>query len=572
MKMLSKPDPVLSPPADDALVIVDFGLRIMSCNATARAFFKTDFKPGDPFHLNHHFAGADLVRATEALQQAFEQGRVATGLKTGGDGLTSCRYSIHPLYADEARIIGATLCFRTTATARASMTIRRAQPDAQPAACCERRKILDALPEGVFTIDTQWRIVAFNHTAEKITGYRREEVIGRTCREVFRSDLCDSGCPLGSTLESGQMSMDQEICMLGKDGTPRRVLVNVGALRDHNGRIIGGVETFRPLNGVQLPSSPVAAPPGQPHIIGHSQAMQRLLAMLPDLAASDANVMICGESGTGKELFARTIHNLSPRAQNPFAAVNCAALAETLLESELFGHEKAAFTGAVSDKPGRFERAAGGTLFLDEIGDLKPELQVKLLRVIEQKEFERVGGTRTIAMNARIVSATNRDLKHAIASGRFREDFYYRLRTVTLNLPPLRERREDIPLLADFFIRRFNRQYNKRVRTVDTAVMRHFMDYHWPGNIRELEHALEHAFVFVKGPMILKQNLPAADEPATAMLDAATRVAKPATTPISRETLLWALSQARGNRRQASELLGISRTSLWRGMKACNLL
>jgi transcriptional regulator with PAS, ATPase and Fis domain len=271
------------------------------------------------------------------------------------------------------------------------------------------------------------------------------------------------------------------------------------------------VETFRTLTGDIEPSKTVKNNPAFSDIIGQSKPIKRLFKILPDIAASEANVFLTGESGTGKELFARAIHNNSSRAKHPFVAVNCAALAETLLESELFGHEKSAFTGATKTKPGRFELVKKGTLFLDEIGELKPSLQIKLLRVLEQREFERVGGTMPIPLEARIISATNRDISLALEDGSFRKDFYYRLRTVPMIIPPLRERKEDIPLLVNFFTRVFNATFKKKVREVDKTVMDFFLDYHWPGNVRELERTIEHAFVFVKGPVILFDNLPQLD-------------------------------------------------------------
>ena len=236
--------------------------------------------------------------------------------------------------------------------------------------------------------------------------------------------------------------------------------------------------------------------------------MQEIIHSLPVIAASESNVLIQGESGTGKELVARALHLHSPRRKGPFVAVNCSAIPETLLESELFGHERGAFTGAVSSKPGRFELAKGGTLFLDEIGDLKPELQVKLLRVLEERAFMRVGGTRKIALEARIVAATNVNLKEAMQQGRFRDDLYYRLFTVPIDLPPLREKREDIPILVKYFLEQLNRKFNKRIRGVDPKVMKVLCRHAWPGNVRELQHVLEYCFVFAKGPLITERHLP----------------------------------------------------------------
>jgi transcriptional regulator with PAS, ATPase and Fis domain len=291
------------------------------------------------------------------------------------------------------------------------------------------------------------------------------------------------------------------------------------------------------------------------------------------VAAADAMVIIEGESGTGKELVAKAIHQQSPRSKGPFIPVNCSALAETLLESELFGHVKGAFTGAVNSKVGRFELAKGGTLFLDEIGEIKPEIQIKLLRVLEEKVFERVGGTRPIPMDTRIITATNKTLLQEVHEGRFREDLFYRLRTVPLYLPPLRERKSDIPLLVNHFVSKFNQKYGKQVRGIDPKVLKLFNQYSWPGNIRELERAIEYAFVFVKGPIITSSHLPelreTADpknhrEPDRAAVGYLWEDEKIAIEDVLRKT--------QGRRDEAASILGISRTSLWRKMKTHGII
>jgi transcriptional regulator with PAS, ATPase and Fis domain len=306
-------------------------------------------------------------------------------------------------------------------------------------------------------------------------------------------------------------------------------------------------------------------------IVGSSPAMQSLFAMIPDVAVSGANTLISGESGTGKELIARALHTLSPHRSGPFVAVNCASLPESLLESELFGHEKGAFTGADRSRTGRFELAASGTLFLDEIGEMKPDLQVKLLRVLEQRTFERVGGSEPLQFRARLIAATNQDLRLALREGRFREDLYYRLRTVPITLPPLRDRVEDIPLLVDHFIKKYNITCGKNVRSMDPKILAHLMDYDWPGNVRELERCIEHAFVFVKGPVIFQRYLP--DLNGIRRQQRETHSPPPQhLDPADEESVCWALSQTRGRRREAADLLGISRTSLWRRMKGFDLL
>jgi len=559
---------------DEGIVALDHAFCIMSCNQAASQHLGMELKPGDEFPLERIWSESSLKRIKSALRATLENGQVQQlhnvqgldGSQTNFDNVCS----IHPLFDQPDNIIGVILSIQPNELLGELRLSENPDSDETSLDSMLHKDLSESLPEGVFTINTNWRISSFNTRAEEITGFSRNEVMGRNCWEVFRSDLCKVGCPLRAALESGQTRMDQDVRILKKNGVRQTILVNAGVMRDHDGQIVGAVETFRPLIGEAISQTKIEDRFTFADIIGQSSLMQRIFEMLPDIAASDANVLISGESGTGKDLVARTIHEHSARNRKPFVAVNCSALAETLLESELFGHEKAAFTGATNHKAGRFEMAKGGTLFLDEIGELKPELQIKLLRVLENHEFERVGGTRTIPMEARIISATNRDLRKAIGEGRFREDFYYRLRTVPLKIPPLRERAEDIPLLVQAIIKRFNARYKKRVISVDSTVMKMFRQYHWPGNVRELERTLEHAYVFVKGPVILPQYLPAAEEfqPAkethTANFGAADRHP-------DRETIKRILLQTNGNRKEAARLLGMSRTTLWRHLKKLDL-
>jgi PAS domain S-box-containing protein len=435
--------------------------------------------------------------------------------------------------------------------------------------------LFETLPEGVFSIDRKFRITSFNHTAERISGFSRHDVMGRYCWEIFRSNRCRKNCPLSRALDTGETRMDQEVTTFNANGERQLLLVNVNVVKDGQGSPVGAVETFRSVRLDDTSSLSVSTwDQGLTGIVGKSTVMHSVMSRLADVAATEANVLISGESGTGKELLAQAIHRFSHFRKGPFAAVNCASLAESLLESELFGHEKGAFTGADRDKPGRFELARGGTLFLDEIGEMKPGLQVKLLRVIEQKVFERVGGTTSIPLHARIISATNQDLKKARLEGRFREDLYYRLRTVPLVLPPLRDRREDIPLLIDHFIKKLNTKYHKRVRSVDPKAVKRLSRYHWPGNVRELERCLEYAFVFVKGPVIFNHYLPELEDE----LQPASETARIADfpggqkQPLDGTAIRRALQQCEGRRQEAADLLGISRTSMWRYMKKQGLI
>ncbi|MGC1401375.1 MAG: sigma 54-interacting transcriptional regulator [Thermodesulfobacteriota bacterium] len=558
--------------AGEGTVVLDRKSRIMGSNETARRLFGHEMLPGEPFLLENLLQGPHLAEAQSALDNALGKGEGTQNLMAKAEDAQgnpfNCLYSANPIFGPGKQVIGVLLSFLD-----ADYVAIQPRPFTDPALLPQMPtlgfdSLLEQLAEGIFTINSRWRIISFNQTAEKITGYRRDEVLGRFCWEIFRSDLCQSDCPLRLTLETGLTRLDQDVRMLDKQGTKLPVLVNTSVVRDRSGLVVGAVESFRPLIELQEKLESTPRRHFLSDIIGKSPSMTRIFEMLPDLAASDVSVLIQGESGTGKELIAKAIHNQSPYKEGPFVAVNCSALAESLLESELFGHEKAAFTGAVRSKVGRFELARGGTLFLDEIGELKPELQVKLLRVLEQKVFERVGGTRLIPMQARIISATNRDLAKALREGIFREDLFYRLRTVPITLPPLRERREDIPMLIEYFMIRLNKKYGKEVRGLDPKVLRLFMTHPWPGNVRELERILEHAYVFVKGPVIFLQNLPAMNE---FFQERKLESLPESGGAYGRQTIQDALNRAGGRREEAAALLGVSRTSLWRKMKQCGL-
>jgi PAS domain S-box-containing protein len=428
--------------------------------------------------------------------------------------------------------------------------------------------LLDYLPEGVFLINTRWQIGFFNRMAEEITGFSREEVVGKFCWDVFRSDLCQRDCPMRISMGTGEILVDREVEITTKAGLKKLILVNTAQIKKPGHIVLGGVQTFHYLTcpeseAERLESKPFA------DIVGVSPRMQEIIHSLPVIAASESSVLIQGESGTGKELVARALHFHSPRRKGPFVAVNCSAIPEGLLESELFGHERGAFTGAVSSKPGRFELAKGGTLFLDEIGDLKPELQIKLLRVLEEKVFMRVGGTRRISLEARIVAATNVDLKEAMRQGSFRDDLYYRLFIVPIYLPPLREKREDIPILVKSILEKLNRKFNKKIRGVDPKVMKILCRHAWPGNVRELQHVLEYCFVFARGPLITERHLPRL-ESAWGGRELELDVSDMSVSPLQsleKKTILMALEMTQGNKQEAARVLKISRSKLWRKMR-----
>ncbi|NCU26963.1 PAS domain-containing protein, partial [Candidatus Nomurabacteria bacterium] len=322
--------------------------------------------------------------------------------------------------------------------------------------------ILESINDGVFTIDTDWKITSFNRAAEHITGISREDAIGLRCSEVFKSNMCEGKCPLAETFATGKTVINQSGYIVNLSGKRVPVSVSTALLKDEKGSIIGGAETFRDLSEIeQLKKLRARERIGS--IVSNSESMRKIVTMVPAVAQSTSTELILGESGTGKEVLARTIHNFSTQKQGPFIAVNCGALPDTLLESELFGYRKGAFTGADKDKPGRFALAKGGTLFLDEIGDISPAMQVKLLRVLQEHQFEPLGARAIEKTDARIICATNRNLEELVKLGKFRKDLYYRIHIIEMTIPPLRERKEDIPLLADQFLHRFAVLNNKTI-------------------------------------------------------------------------------------------------------------
>jgi PAS domain S-box-containing protein len=558
-------------PEGDGVLILSSKKRVLSANLQAERLLRVRLNRGQSLPLELLVSEKYLSQTERAFREALQDGISSSNLLsqfalTSGDSIY-LNFSMDPLYNHEDKIIGVILTLRDNTTARAwtawSADGLKIEFDA----------LFENLAEAVFTINNRWRITGFNRRAEEVTGFNRQEVLGRNCWDIFKSDRCQTNCPLKATLADGLTRTDQDVRMVNAGGRRLNVLVNTSIIRDKKDTVVGAVEVFRPLTLVGRPEGTVIKKSlPELKIIGQTPVLAKLLRMLPEIAASEANVVIEGESGTGKELFAKAIHYQSPRAQGPFVAVNCSALAESLLESELFGHVKAAFTGAIAGKVGRFELAKGGTLFLDEIGEFKPELQVKLLRVLEERVFERVGGTNSISMDARIIVATSRNLKKEVHQGRFREDLYYRLRTVPLFLPPLRERLEDIPLLVNEFIIWFNQKYKKDIRGLDPKVMALFQQYSWPGNVRELQRVLEYAFVFVKGHIITNSHLPELEETPQRLEPSQTiGLPSPSFWEDEREVIKKALQKARGRRQVAARLLGMSRSSLWRKMKTHNL-
>jgi len=430
--------------------------------------------------------------------------------------------------------------------------------------------ILDSIADGVFTIDSEGRVTSFNRAAEEVTGFSRRQAIGKYCFDVFRANICQSQCALKETMKTRKAVVNRPVNILTKNGRELPISISTAVLRDEKGEIIGGVETFRDLSPLETLRRELARKVSFHDIISQNNRMQDLFAILPDIAESDSTVLIQGPSGSGKELFARAIHDLSHRKGGPFVAVNCGALPDALLEAELFGYVRGAFTDARKDKPGRFALAHSGTILLDEIGEMSPALQVKLLRVLEERQFEPLGATVSTPIDIRVVAATNQDLSRLVETEKFREDLFYRVNVVKIKLPPLRERREDIPLLVDHFVQKFNLKRGRLVEGVSDEVMDILIRYDFPGNVRELENIIEHAFILRKEGLIRPNDLPSeisgrieggADRDRT--LSALGRS--------EAETILKSLEKHGGNRTKTARELGVDRTTLWRKMKRYGL-
>ncbi|MBD3182850.1 PAS domain-containing protein [Candidatus Poribacteria bacterium] len=426
--------------------------------------------------------------------------------------------------------------------------------------------ILDSIAEGVFTINANWQIESFNAAAERITGFTADEAIGRPCYEVFRSDMCGENCALARSLETGEPVSGCEVNITSKDGKRVPISVSASVLVNDDGQVIGAVESFRDLSEIKRLTAEVHGQYDFSNIIGKSRDMQQIFTLIKNLSDTDATVLIRGESGTGKELVAKAIHYNSLRRDKPFVAVSCAALSENLLESELFGHVKGSFSGAVMNKAGRFEIADKGTLFLDEIGDISPNVQIKLLRVLESQEFERVGSVQTIKVDVRLIAATNKNLEKAIKEGDFREDLFYRLNVVPIYIPPLRERSRDVPLLVEHFIRLFNKKTGKEITKVSPKAMDLLLDYPWPGNVRELENAIEHAFVHCQTSTIIPDHLPGSLQKSESFIADKALSSDNPLEAAEKQVIQKALEENQWDQNRVMDLLGISRTTLWRKM------
>jgi PAS domain S-box-containing protein len=427
--------------------------------------------------------------------------------------------------------------------------------------------ILDSIADGVFTVDRNWRIQSFNKAAEHITGVPKTEAIGQQCCDIFKASICENECALRYTFKTSQQIINRSVYIINSSGKTVPISISTALLKNSKGEIIGGVETFRDLSTVEELKRELNKKYSFQDIISKNKKIHGIFEILPTIAESDSTVLIEGESGVGKELFAHAIHNLSYRKDKKLITINCGALPDTLLESELFGYKAGAFTDARKDKPGWIALAEGGTLFLDEIGDISPALQVRLLRVLQEKSYEPLGGTESIKADIRIIAATNRNLEKLIKDGLFREDLFYRINVLKIKLPPLRDRIDDIPLLAYHFISRFSKIKHKIVTDISDEVYAILMNHNFPGNIRELENIIERAFVLNKTGKIETKDMPEYLQPP----DTNKRLEIKSIDDFEAQLIIGTLQKCNWNRSKAAKQLNMHKTTLWRKMKKLNI-
>ncbi len=427
--------------------------------------------------------------------------------------------------------------------------------------------IFGSVDEGILTVDQELRVIAMNGAAEKFCGLTRAEI----GRKLPASTICCKEkilAALQGTIETrGPAKVDRFECRHAAQ-TPKILALATYPLIDQRGLIQGAVLVVRDETRLAALEKNFEERSGFHNLVGKSGKLQKIYSLIESLANVDSTILITGESGTGKELVAEALHYMGARSHKPLVKVNCSALPENLLESELFGHVRGAFTGAVSDRIGRFQRADGGAIFLDEIGDISPRMQSSLLRVLQEKEFERVGESRPLKVDLRIIAATNKNLQEKVSRGEFREDLYYRLKVVEIPLPPLRERKEDIPLLSEHFLKQFSEKFHKEIRTISEEVERIFMNYSWPGNVRELQHALEHASILCKQDTVTADLLPSQ----VAFPGETGAALKVAGKGIDEKSIRVALEKTGGNKAKAARVLGVDRKTLYRNMERYQIL
>jgi PAS domain S-box-containing protein len=560
----------------DGVIIISSERKIITLNNSAEEI--TGFTEQDLINKNYDILFKNDKKSITYIDDALIYGKIFSNLSmaigTANGSSKNIITSIIPIKYSDKEIEGVAFVFSDMD--KVNEIVRSLQ--AMNNEVIEEKNKLEAIfhsrSEGTFTIDRDWTVTSFNRAAEKITGFTQQEAVGLKCWEIFQSRLCRKGCHMEITMSKKRVSSESEILISHKSGKQVPIRVHSAPLFNAQHKYIGGIETFRDITEIKNLRKQLEERFRFENLVGGSKAMQKVYVLLENVAQSDSTVLITGESGTGKELVARAIHINSERKNKPFIVVNCSAFAETLLESELFGHERGAFTGAIKTKQGHLELAHGGTLFLDEIGDISLPVQVKLLRVLERKQFERVGGTKTINMDVRIICATNKNLHEDVKKRRFREDLYYRINVFNIHLPPLRERMDDLPLLLDYILAKLRLKFKNNVQSISPATYNLLENHNWPGNIRELENVLEHAFVLCHSRTIQPEHLPEwllnLDKSQEKYSDKGE--SNYSLKDAEKKVLISKLEQFKGNRGKTAQALGIDRSTLWRKMKKLKII
>jgi PAS domain S-box-containing protein len=553
----------------DGITVIGKDNKVIVFNEAASRItgFKEEEIIGKDFGLLFEKNNHDAILIFESLKENRSFSNLSINITDSKGRIKNVLASISPIYKNE-EVLSVVFVFRNTK----EMLTMAEEIEEKTLELIDQKNKLDAIfnsnIEGTFTIDNDWNVTSFNRSAEKITGYKKSEAIGKKCWEIFRSSLCRNGCHMEQTMLKGKSTIGNELEIINKNGLKVPIKVNSGILLNNKNEKIGAVETFIDISEIKNLSDHLKTQFTFSNIVGGNKEMHKVFTLLESVAETDSSVLITGESGTGKELVARAIHINSERNTGPFIALNCSAFAESLIESELFGHEKGSFTGAINTKIGRFELAHKGTLFLDEIGDISLPVQTKLLRVLETRQFEKVGGNKAININVRIIAATNKNLLHEIQERRFREDLYYRINVINIHIPPLRGRMDDFPLLVNHFIKKYNERFSKKVTHLSPEAYNILEGYQWPGNIRELENVIEHCFVLCRGDIIQPGHIPERikyQKPKQEIVTAS--VIQNA----EKQMIIDALSKYNGNRTNAAKELKINPSTLWRKMKKLHI-
>lgn len=573
---MDKKENIMEIPAPDGIIAVNRELSIIVFNEAASRI--TGFKTNEVIDYKLDFLFSDSEERETYILQCLATGEmfsnISLTINCADNKALSVTASITHLTHPSQGIIGILIVFRNNIE---NLKLYNALHIKNQEVIEEKNRleiIFNSLLEGTFTVDVNWIITSFNKAAEQITGYSASEALGKKYWEIIPSADGKEDSPLKEFIADYHPNLLRETVIKRKDNSRVPVRINSAPLLDVSGAKTGRVVTFEDISVVVNLSTHIEERFHFKNIIGRSKSMLKVFNLMQNVINTDSTVLITGESGTGKEVIARSIHLNSEKKSTPFIAVNCTAFAESLLESELFGHEKGAFTGAIRSKPGRFELAGEGTLFLDEIGDIPLSVQVKLLRVLENRQFERVGGTIPIQFKARIISATHRHLEKEIKEGRFREDLFYRINVINIQLPSLADRKDDIPSLVDHFMDKFNKRFNKEIYYISPNALKVLIHYDWPGNIRELENVIEHAFVVCNSDCIKSEHLPDRFQSLKEIFKNDVEKSFPDKPLENAEMKLiqTTLQKCNGNRIKTASLLGISKTTLWRKMKKYALL